>query len=93
MQAYFRVATYTEELACRDLLSREILEQAERLGVELAVSTKTTPPAASGGRGTLGPSTAEAPRSRTRGSPAARAQPPRRPRAPGQTRLAVDVAP
>ena len=41
MQVYFRVATYTDELACRDELSRAILEQAERLGVELAVPTKS----------------------------------------------------
>ncbi len=48
VQVYFRVATYTDELACRDALSRAILEQSERLGVELAVSTKTTQPAVSG---------------------------------------------
>ena len=47
VQVYFRVATYTEELACRDVLSREILEQAERLGVELAASPKTAPPVSS----------------------------------------------
>jgi MscS family membrane protein len=49
VQVYFRVATYTDELVCRDALSRAILEQAERLGVDLAGSTKTTKPAASGG--------------------------------------------
>ncbi len=41
MQVYFRAATYTDELACHDELSREILKQAERLGVELAVPTKS----------------------------------------------------
>ena len=41
MQVYFRVATYTEEMACRDEFSREILAQAERLGVELAFPTQT----------------------------------------------------
>ncbi len=41
VQVYFRAATYTDELACHDELSREILKQAERLGVELAVPTKS----------------------------------------------------
>jgi MscS family membrane protein len=48
VQVYFRVATYTDELVCRDALSRAILEQAERVGVELAGSTKTTQVAAAG---------------------------------------------
>jgi MscS family membrane protein len=48
VQVYFRVATYTDELVCRDALSRAILEQAERLGVGLAGSTKTTPSPSAG---------------------------------------------
>jgi MscS family membrane protein len=41
VQVYFRVATYTEEMSCRDEFSREILRQAERLGVEIAYPTRT----------------------------------------------------
>jgi MscS family membrane protein len=41
------VATYTDELACRDELNRAILELSERLGVELVVSTKKPQPTAS----------------------------------------------
>ncbi len=33
--------SFTEEMACRDEFSREILVQAERLGVELAFPTQT----------------------------------------------------
>jgi MscS family membrane protein len=48
VQVYFRVATYTDELVCRDALSRAILEEAERLGVALAGSSKPASPASSG---------------------------------------------
>jgi MscS family membrane protein len=41
VQVYFRVATFTDELACRDEFSREILAQAGRVGVELAFPTQT----------------------------------------------------
>jgi MscS family membrane protein len=41
VQAYFRVATTSEELACADLLSREILEQARRLGIDVALAGRT----------------------------------------------------
>lgn len=41
VQVYFRVATYAEEMACRDEFNREVLRQAERLGVEVAFSTWT----------------------------------------------------
>jgi len=33
--------TYTDEMACRDEFSREILGQADRLGVEIAFPTQT----------------------------------------------------
>ena len=48
VQVYFRVSTYTDELVCRDILSRAILEQADRIGVGLAGSPKTTPAAPAG---------------------------------------------
>ncbi|AGA31030.1 mechanosensitive ion channel family protein [Singulisphaera acidiphila] len=48
IQLFFRVPSFTEEMACRDLLSREILAQAERLGVELAFPTQTIHLAGSG---------------------------------------------
>src|SRR5262249_40930824 len=41
VQAYFRVASTSEELACSDLLSREILEQAGRLGIDVALAGPT----------------------------------------------------
>jgi MscS family membrane protein len=41
VQAYFRVSGTSEELACCDLLSREILEQAGRLGIDVALSGRT----------------------------------------------------
>jgi MscS family membrane protein len=41
VQAYFRVAGTSEELACCDLLSREILEQAGRLGIDVALAGRT----------------------------------------------------
>ncbi len=41
VQVYFGVATYTDELVCRDDFSREILAQADRLGVEIAFPTQT----------------------------------------------------
>ncbi|WP_406693940.1 mechanosensitive ion channel family protein [Singulisphaera sp. Ch08] len=41
VQLYFRVPSFTEEMACRDELSREILAQVERLGLELAFPTQT----------------------------------------------------
>ena len=41
------MATYTDELACRDALNRAILELSERLGVELVVSTRRPQPTAS----------------------------------------------
>ena len=41
VQVYFRVATFTDEMACRDEFSREVLTQAARLGVELAFPTQT----------------------------------------------------
>ncbi len=47
VQAYFRVASTSEELACGDLLSREILEQAGRLGIEMAIAGRTVKLAAS----------------------------------------------
>jgi MscS family membrane protein len=47
VQAYFRVATTREELACCDLLSREILKQAGRLGIDLALPGRTVHLAAS----------------------------------------------
>ena len=48
VQVYFRVATFTDEMVCRDEFSREVLTQAARLGVELAVPTqkRSTWPAA-----------------------------------------------
>ena len=51
VQAYFRVATYTDELSCRDEFSREILRQAERLGVAIAFPTHTVHLAGSGAAG------------------------------------------
>jgi MscS family membrane protein len=51
VQVYFRVATYTEEMSCRDEFSREILRQAERLGVEIAFPTHTVHLAGSGAAG------------------------------------------
>jgi MscS family membrane protein len=41
VQVYFRAATFSDELACRDDFSREVLAQAGRLGVELAFPTQT----------------------------------------------------
>ncbi len=41
VQAYFRVAGTSEELACCDLLCREILEQAGRLGIDVALAART----------------------------------------------------
>lgn len=51
VQIYFRVATYTAELSCRDEFSREILRQAGRLGVELAFPTRTIHLAGTGAAG------------------------------------------
>ena len=59
VQVYFRVATFTEEMACRDEFSREVLAQAGRLGVELAFPTQTIHLAA------RTPSRARSPRSRS----------------------------
>ena len=41
MNLYFKVQTQAEELAARDELNQEILDQARRLGVELAPSPQT----------------------------------------------------
>ncbi len=41
MQVYFRVATYTDEMSCRDEFSRASLGKAERRGVEIAFPTQT----------------------------------------------------
>lgn len=41
VQVFFRVTNYTDEMACRDELAREILHQAETLGVKLAFPTQT----------------------------------------------------
>jgi MscS family membrane protein len=41
VQAYFQVSGTSEELACCDLLSREILEQAGRLGIDVALAGRT----------------------------------------------------
>ncbi len=41
VNVYFTVATSTEELAARDELNREILEQAARLGVQVAPPSQT----------------------------------------------------
>lgn len=41
VQVYFGVTNFTDEMACRDEFSREILGLAERLGVQLAVQTPT----------------------------------------------------
>ena len=84
VQVYFRVATYTEEMVCRDEFSREILRQAERLGVELAFPTQTIHLAGIGRGGARGPAAAEAPRARAPRGPAARqpAHHRRRPRGP-----------
>ena len=38
---YFKVSTGAEELAARDALTQEILEQAQRCGVEIAVASQT----------------------------------------------------
>jgi MscS family membrane protein len=43
VQVYFGVANFTEEMACRDEFSREILGLAGRLGVELALPAATVP--------------------------------------------------
>jgi MscS family membrane protein len=48
VQAYFQVAGASEELACCDLLSREILDQAGRLGIDVALPGRTVHLAASG---------------------------------------------
>lgn len=48
VQLFFRVSTFTEEMGCRDELSREILSLADRLGVELAFPTQTIHLARSG---------------------------------------------
>jgi hypothetical protein len=48
VEVYFRAARCSDEWACRDEPSRAILEQAERLGVELVGSTRASHPAASG---------------------------------------------
>ncbi|HEX8198929.1 MAG TPA: mechanosensitive ion channel family protein, partial [Isosphaeraceae bacterium] len=48
VQVYFRVATYSDEMSCRDEFSREILRQAERLGVTIAFPTRTIHLAGSG---------------------------------------------
>jgi len=39
VQLYFRVSNYTDEMACRDELSREILTITERMGIEISVLT------------------------------------------------------
>jgi MscS family membrane protein len=41
VQANFRAASTGEELACCDLLSREILEQAGRLGIDVAIGGRS----------------------------------------------------
>jgi MscS family membrane protein len=41
IQVYFRVTTYTGEMSCRDEFSREVLKQADRLGVDIAFPTRT----------------------------------------------------
>ena len=41
VQAYLQVASASEELECCDLLSREILEQAGRLGIDIALAGRT----------------------------------------------------
>ncbi len=41
VNVYFTVATSTEELAARDELNREILEQATRLGVQVSPPSQT----------------------------------------------------
>ena len=51
VQVYFGVLTYTDEMVCRDEFSREILGQAERLGVEIAFPTQTIHVAGSGSGG------------------------------------------
>jgi MscS family membrane protein len=48
VQAYFRVASTSEELACADLLSREILDQARRLAIDVALPGRTVHLAPSG---------------------------------------------
>ena len=51
VQVYFGVATYTDEMVCRDEFSREILVQADRLGVEIAFPTQTIHVAGLGAEG------------------------------------------
>jgi MscS family membrane protein len=51
VQVYFSVLTYTDEMVCRDEFSREILRQAERLGVEIAFPTQTIHVAGLGAEG------------------------------------------
>ncbi|WP_435018684.1 mechanosensitive ion channel family protein [Tundrisphaera sp. TA3] len=41
VQVYFRVANFSDEMACRDEFCREILAQADRLGVGIAFPTQT----------------------------------------------------
>ena len=41
VQVYFQVASYSEEMACRDELNRETLRLAGQLGVEIAFPTRT----------------------------------------------------
>jgi hypothetical protein len=40
VNVYFRVGSYAEELQARDELTREILEQARRFGVEVGSTTQ-----------------------------------------------------
>ncbi len=77
--------------SARDLLSREILEQAERLGVDVALAGPDGPPGRLRHRAPRGPSCPQARQSRTIGSTAVR--PPRRRRAARQTRLLAVPAP
>ncbi len=66
VQAYFQVAgSAGEELACCDLLSREILDQAGRLGIDVALPGRTVLLAASGIEPPYGPSASQARRSRS----------------------------
>ena len=48
VQTYFRAASTSEELACGELLCREILNQAGRLGVDVALGGRTVHLAPSG---------------------------------------------
>jgi MscS family membrane protein len=50
VQVAFRVADSVEELACRDRLSREILAQADGLGIEVATPAQGPPLVASSAR-------------------------------------------